>query len=303
MASEKTSGVLKLRYKFASMPPKQITQEPFDGGIKHLKRLWRLRPGDRAEAGDLWEYTQDLLYTDEIQGPLFTYLLPFCLEAWRDDLRGAHSGYRGFVEYFYSVLANKHVFDVHLTPVQTMAVSEFMRKSILEEIDDQRGLAYKGMGARPYRWSTALATHGVLLPDMNQLWTAWWSNDTIGRAVATVQYISCLMYREKENPVFAPWTRDAGGGPPCLWEFGGHLYEHRWLEPNVSFLRGILKPQEVTDALSRAVARLRGLPEYETAAEVQGDIPLCAETLAARCTELPRLLETTQEPAKLEWTT
>lgn len=301
MASGATPGVLKLRRAFASTPPKQITQQPFDSGPKHLNRLVRLRSGDRAEAGDLWEYTQSLLYSDGIQGPLLAYLIPFCLEAWRDDLRGAHSDYGGFVEYFYPVLANKHVFDEHLTPTQTKAVSEFMRESILEEIDDQRGLAYKGKGARPYRWTTALTTHGVLLPDVDQLWTAWWSIDTVGRAVAAVQYISCLMYRANENPVFATWTPDGGGGPPCFWEFGGHLYEHRWLDPNVRFLRQTLNPQEVNAALSRAVERLGGLPEHEIAAEVQNDIPLCAETLAVRCAELPRLLETTREPGLLEW--
>jgi hypothetical protein len=99
------------------------------------------------------------------------------------------------------------------------------------------------------------------------------------------------MYRENENPVFAPWTPDGGGGPPCLWEFGGHLYEHRWLDPNVRFLRQTLNPQGVNGVLSRAVERLCGLPEHEVAAEVQSDIPLCAETLAARCAELPRLLD------------
>ena len=35
---------------------------------------------------------------------LFAYLLPLCLEAWRDDLRGTHCGYGGFVEHFYPVL-------------------------------------------------------------------------------------------------------------------------------------------------------------------------------------------------------
>lgn len=303
MAPEKTSGILKLRRAFASTPPKQITQEPFDSNIKHLSRLARLRPGERAEAGDLWEYTQDLLYSDEIQDPLLKYLLPFSLEAWRDDLRGVRSDCGGFVEYLYPVLSNKHVFDEHLTPIQTTAVSEFMRESILEEIDDQRGLSYSGKGARPYRWITALTTHGVLLPDVDQLWNAWWSINTIGRAVATVQYTSCLIYRDNENPVFAPWTRDAGGGPPCLWQFGGHLYEHRWLEPNISFLQGILNPQAVNDALSRAVERLRGLPEHEIAAEVITDSHICAETLASRCAELPRLLETRREAATmLEWT-
>src|SRR5262249_35985034 len=71
----------------ARTPPPKITQEPFEGNDRHLRRLVRLGPGERADAGDLFEYTQDLLYT-EIQGPLLVYLLPFCLEAWRDDLRG-----------------------------------------------------------------------------------------------------------------------------------------------------------------------------------------------------------------------
>jgi hypothetical protein len=36
--------------------------------------------------------------------PLFVYLLPLCLEAGPDDLRGTHRGYGGFVEHFYPVL-------------------------------------------------------------------------------------------------------------------------------------------------------------------------------------------------------
>jgi hypothetical protein len=303
MSSPKTFDVLSLWRAFPSTPPKQTTQQPFDSSPKHLRRLVKLHPGDKAESGDLWEYTQDLLYSDEIQNSLLTYLLPFCLAAWRDDLRGTHSGYGGFVEWFYPVLANKHVFDGHLTHTQTTAVSDFMRQSILEEIDDQRGLAYKGTGARPYRWVTALTTYGVILPDVDKLWNSWWSINTVGSAVAAVQYISCLIYGSNENPVFAPWTPDGGGGPPCLWEFGGHLYEHRWLEPNTRFLKQILNPQEINEVLSRAAERLGDQPESRVAAQVQEDLPLCSETLAARCAELPCLLETQREPSKLlEWT-
>lgn len=209
-------------------------------------------------------------------------MIPFCLEAWHEDLRGTNSGYGGFVEHFYTALANRNVFDKHLTRVQSAAASEFMRESILEEINDQRGLSYRGTGARPYRWITALTTQGVLTPDVEHLWTTWWSIDTIGRAVATVQYISCLMYPVNENPVFAPWTPDSGGGPPCLWEFGGHLYTHRWLEGNVQFLKRSLNPQRASDALSRAVERLADQPEHSDAANVAGDLPLCVDTLAAR---------------------
>jgi hypothetical protein len=84
------------------------------------------------------------------------------------------------------------------------AVSEFMRQTILEEVDDQLGLAYQGSKARPYRWIGALTTYGVLLPDVDRLCGAWWSLNTFGRAIAAVQYIWCLLYPENENPVFAP---------------------------------------------------------------------------------------------------
>jgi len=280
-------------------PPEKITQEAFDHDDGHLRRLVRLRPGQRAEASDLWDYTQDLRYT-EIQGPLLTYLLPFCLETWREDLRGVH-GYGGFVENFYPVLADRRIFEV-LNPKQTAAISEFMRQTILQEIDNQRGLAFQGMAPRPYHWFRALTTYGVVLPDVDRLWTAWWSIDTIGRAISAVQYMSCLMYSEYENPVFSPWTGDGGGGPPCLWEFEGHLYTHRWLEPNVTFLRGILGVSRVGEVLSQAVERLIGQPEHDVAALVKADFSLCIETLESRCAELPLLLETTQQPGRLlEW--
>jgi hypothetical protein len=299
MDSDKTLRVSKLRREFPSKPPTHITQQPFDSGPKHLGTLARLHPGERPRANDLWEYTQDLLYGGEIQDELLTYLLPFCLEAWRDDLHGLGAGYGGFVEHFYPVLANKHVFDVRLKPTQTSAVSHFMRESILQEIESQRGLTYSGTGARPYRWIRALTTYGVLLTDVDQLWQAWWSSDTIGAAISIVQYASCLMYSQNENPVFAPWTPDAGGGPPSLWEFEGHLYEHRWLEPNVQFMRQNLNVGQVSNALDRAVERLAGQPEHEIVSEVRSDLPLCVETLAARCAELPSLLETVTRP--LEW--
>lgn len=283
-----------------STAPATITQEAYDSDDGHLKRLVRLRRDERAQPADLWDYTQDLRYT-EIQGPLLAYLMPVCLQAWHDDLRGT-KGYGGFVEHFYPVLADRHVFYTHLTPKQTAAVAEFMRQSILQEMDDQRGLRYEGSNGRPYRWIRALTTQGVLLPDIDVLWTSWWRLGTIGRAVSAVQYISALMYPDQENPVFAPWTREGGGGAPCLWEFEGHLYSHRWLESNVDLLRRALTVPAVTDALNRAVEALKGEPEHDVAARMLTDVSNRGEMLAARCTELPSLLATTQEAdTLLEW--
>ena len=301
MSTDQVNEQTKLhRALGVTQPPEKITQEAFEGNDRHLRRLARLRPGERADGNDLWEYIHDLRNTD-IQGSLLVYLLPFCLEAWREDLRGV-DGYGGVIEHFYPVLADRHIFDLHLTPRQSAVASEFMRQTILEEIDDQRGLAFQGSRIRPYRWFGALTTYGVLRPDLDRLWTEWWTLNSVGRAVAAVQYISCLLYPENENPVFAPWTPDRGGGPPCLWNLEGHLYEHRWLEPNVNFLGGILTLQRVGDALSQAVKRLVGQPECDAASAVQQDFPLCTETLKARCAELPRLLKTIQQSTmQLSW--
>ena len=71
------TGLMMLRRAFGTVAaPEKITQEAFEGNDRHLRRLARLKPGERAEPADLWEYTQDLLYT-KIQGPLFAYMLPF----------------------------------------------------------------------------------------------------------------------------------------------------------------------------------------------------------------------------------
>src|SRR5205823_5381620 len=113
----------------------------------------------------------------------------FCLRAWREELRGKHFrgerfGYGAFLERFHPALVNGRILDGVLTPQEADAVSSFMRAVILEEIDKQRGLSFVGMRARPYRWISALTTHGVLLPDIDRLWTAWWSFNTVGRAIA-----------------------------------------------------------------------------------------------------------------------
>jgi hypothetical protein len=186
MTSSKNKNPVSLhRALKVTKPPEKVTQEPFEFNDRHLRRLVRLKPGERAEAEDLWNYAHDLLYT-KIQSSLLVYLLPFCLEAWRDDLKGNY-GYGGFVEYLYPVLANRKIFDEHLNQNQAEVASAYMRQAILEEIDDQRGLTYQGARVKPYRWIRALTSYGVLRPDMASLWTAWWSIESVGRAVAAIQ--------------------------------------------------------------------------------------------------------------------
>jgi hypothetical protein len=214
------------------------------------------------------DYAHDLQY-EEVQKELLEYLLPACLAAWRADLLGEYREYGGFVEHFYPALAR--VTGSVLEPAAVWVVSAFMRAAILSEMDRQEGLSYAGMRARPYRWVAAFTTYGVLFQGLDELWADGFSGITAGRAIAAVQYLSCLIYEDRDNAVFAPWTLDAGGGPPVLWNYAGHLYEHRWLPENVAFLRQTLSPSWVVATLRRAVARLADLEEEAVAKRVLDD--------------------------------
>jgi hypothetical protein len=299
-AFEPAEAEASLWRAFPKEPPDHITQAAFDNDKRHLLRLARLRPREQATAADLWNYSQDLLYT-EIQGSLFAYLLPFCLMAWRADLRQIRTGYGGFIEHLYPVLARPCIFENCLGSTQVAAVSKFMQTTILEEIDDQRGLEYQGANSRPYGWVRAFTTYGVLRPDIEQLWREWWALRTVGAAIAAIQYLSCLMYSENENSIFAPWTRERGGGPSLLWGYAGHLYSHRWLQANVDFMETFLHVHRVRDVLATAVDRLAGQPEHARAAQVLEDFPHCISTVEASCAELPRLLATVHDSTLLEW--
>jgi hypothetical protein len=297
--SSTLSGDLKALRKALGngRPPRRITQKPFDHDDAHLRAFVRLQPDAKPDGGHLVSYAHDLQYEQVVQKDLLDYVLPFCLRVWREDLTGRDRSHGGFVEHLYPVLV-RIATDV-LTEQDSAAVASFMRAGILEELDAQSGLSYTGSRARPYRWIGALASHGVLFADVEKVWTAWWSQPTIGRAVASVQYLSCLVYDDEDNPVFAPWTRDAGGGPPVVWHFAGHLYYQRWLPENVSFLRGALNPETVAGTLAQSVDRLSGRPEQPVAARVLADARDRRSVLRRRCVELPQILERQQDPGDL----
>ena len=117
-----------------------------------------------------------------------------------------------------------------------------------------------------------------------------------------VQYISCLMYQKSQNPIFAPYTPEQGGGPPCLWAFDGYLYESRWQEPNILFLQNLLEtPKNVTEVVTKAVDCLTTHCEYATAQKLLTDLPDCTETLAERCKSLPYALATIGSRHAFDW--
>jgi hypothetical protein len=292
MANTTNERLAELRRCLGSVTsPNVITQGIFEDGPEHLERLAALRPGEQANLSDLSDYMYDLHYRTDIQIPLFLYLLPFCLEKWDEYIRNDNTECPGFAQHFCTVLGETSVLSECLSSDQCAAVLEFMRKSILKEIDAQDRLHFQGYPAPPYRWIRALNTYGVISSDIERIWTDWWSVGTQGQAIAAVQYVSCLMYEKDENPIFAPYTREEGGGPPCLWDFDGRSSKSCWQEPNILFLTDLLEtPKNVIEVLIKAVERLAAHSERVTAQKVLSDVPQYVDRLTKRCRALPELL-------------
>jgi hypothetical protein len=268
-----------------------VWQKPFDYDIGHLHRLAALRPGTSAEPDDLVAYALDFKY-ERIQKDLFLHVLPFCLRAWHEDLRSPFGLYETFVDEFYPALLRGGVFDGELTTGEASAVGDFMRRAILAQIDAQQALSFKGSKAAVYGWFHALSTYGLLRPDIEQVWSVWWKVETEGRALAAAQYASCLIYDETANPVFDAWTREHGGGPPCLWHYRGHVLEERWRDANLEMLEQTLTPDGVRGLLDRSIARLIGHPLHDKVASIRFRLDARTETLSKRCADLRRYLAT-----------
>jgi len=90
-----------------------------------------------------------------------------------------------------------------------------------------------------------------------------------------------------------------GGGLPVFGNLKG-TSTNTAAGAKYSFLEANLKSAGSRQGAGLAVERLGGQPEHEIATEIRSDIPLCDETLAARCTELPGLLETPRQPAEID---
>jgi len=289
-------SLVAIRHAFGDPRPLSadaVWQKPFDYDAAHLHRLAELPPDAEADPADLVAYALDFKY-EHIQKDLFLHVLPFCLRAWHEDLASPFGRYETFVDEFYPALIRGGVFSNVLAPSEADAVGAFMRNAILGEIDAQTGLSFKGSKSPVYAWFHAVSTYGLLRPDIDAIWSAWWAVETEGRALAAAQYASCLIYDETANPVFDAWTREHGGGPPCLWHYRGHVLEECWRPENLDMLRSALTPAGVRDLLDRSVARLSG-PLRDKVASIRFRLDARTQTLAKRCADVQRFLATPNE--------
>ena len=269
-------------------PPKEVWEKQFDYCDDDLQRLAKT-PWEEIDFSDLWYYHHDLAYSD-LQPEVFAYLFPVCLMDWHETLLQNTSCSHGDSEFHYGVHSGR-IFEKMVTAEQYAEIVEFFRDSFLIRLDKERGFVYEGSKTPAYGWIQRLNSFGIILPEIDVLWNAWWSLDTPGRAVAAIQYCSGLMYYEGENPLFAKWTPEYGGGGPYLWENDSMFHSEGWMADNLKFLRETLNTTFVIDRMSVAAQLLKNEPECELARRVQGDLESRLEIIESRVQELPVLLD------------
>jgi hypothetical protein len=266
-------------------PPREVWERQFDYCDDDLRRVANT-PFEQINSSDLSYYYHDLAYV-ELQPELFAYLFPVCLMDWHATLLRDEGCWHGDSEFHYGVYQGK-VFEKMVSPEQKMAIFEFFRDSFLLRLERQRGFLDLESKSPLTRWIRRFTSLGIIMPRIDLLWDPWWALETLGSAVASIQYLSGLMYFEGENPIFGPWTSKLDG--PYLWENDSQIYASGWTDENVSFLQESLTVQFVSDKLQRAVEMLKDEPEYKIARQVGCDLSDRTEIIESRISELPTLL-------------
>lgn len=302
--------------------PAQIWQKAFDYDPLHFERLCDLcqsaaTPPGRLGPKDFETYIDDLTY-EETQMDLLLYLLPLCLRAWSMNLLGETAWFDGYGEEFWRPWGsiNEHrkeaLFD-QLSEAQQQAFQRYVIDGILETIDRSPGLQAIDLSPRlpsldseiPQgyccRWIRELNSFATICPGWSMLWIKWWSLETKGRAVAALQYISCLMYEERANPIFAPSTPTSGGGPPRLWDDSMDVDNRAWHPANLRFLKSVLAPGELAAAIDRSHLKLTDPADLAIAVRMKTDFSTQRTLLELRIEQLLAILSAPGY-GRSEWT-
>ena len=108
------------------------------------------------------------------------------------------------------------------------------------------------------------------------------------------------MYEDRDNPIFATWTRERGGGTPGLWETDGQMFDACWRTENVLFFMETVTPDYLRDGLGRASDALTGVLDSEVPARMLAEFAAQRPLLEHRLEVLPEILSQPLD-ATLEW--
>jgi len=265
-------------------PPDTVWEQQFDGFNEALAKL-AMTPYAKMNFSELWYYYLDLAYV-QLQPDLFKYLFPVCLMDWHATLMANEPCSHGDSDFHYAMVQGQ-VFERMLTPEQRLRVSEFLKDSFLCRLDATQEVEPRWHHP-DYGWLHRFNSLGLVLPGIAPIWKAWWTMETVGRALAALRYCSGFIYYDGENPLFD--TSGARRGGADLWENDSMAYGAGWLEPNLEFLRRTLTADYVLAKIDAAAERLAGHPAESLAWRMSGDAVLKKDLVESRTSELPTLL-------------
>ncbi|MGH1347589.1 MAG: hypothetical protein ACRBN8_38890 [Nannocystales bacterium] len=281
-------------------PPTKVTQKAFDYEQAPLEALAARVVGVGPCGREINEYALDLMHAQPLQPDLMAHVLPLCLETWQHGLRSGALG--GVIEQLHASLAKRRtVITDTLGPDISDVFYTFIRQSLLARMEEETSLRHNGMDAPPHRWFSCLASYGTLGPNVGEVLGMWNRIGCVGHAVAWIQYASVLAFDGDDNPVFDPWTPDAGGGPPALWEYASTGFEERWDVANLGRLREFLEPGAVIDRTERAASQLADHQHAEVVRTVHDAVQRGRARLQWRRSRLCEVLATPSTTDLLDW--
>jgi hypothetical protein len=272
------TGVLGLAPK-----PGRIWQKQFDYNDETLRQL-ALCDWDAVPEADFWEYFLDMTYV-ELQPDLFRHMFPACLKFWYDTLLRNEGAYRGDSDFHRALLRGK-ILTKMMTESERQRLFQFFIDGLLDRIDLERGYEKKRRTDHIHAVVGRFNTLGIVAPIIPQIWTSWWMMDSPGKAIAAIKYASGLIYFAGENPIYLPWTQDEGGGGPYLTESDASIFDHAWLESNLSFLSETLTCNYLLKSISFAADQLRDEPEGPMAQRIANEARDRTDTIALRIEDL-----------------
>lgn len=234
------SRVQRLRNELAALRPIGLWQDIHDinGYDGYLERIWNRE----ARSSDWGRYAEDARFGDQgqFQADLFGYALPDLLADWEER---ADNFDRDQITF---VLLNK--LESSIDRHGQKSVGRFFSDGLIERFDHVRSFTQCGWLDH---WSLAARLPETMARALPPLIEA----ETPGRAVALLQFASCLVFPEYDNPILGSHSPRDGGGPPDLWQPPGES-DAGWEASNLEAFDGHITPAALLEAAILAAERV-----------------------------------------------
>lgn len=281
--------------------PSEIWQEPFDYFRGHCERIAETdKPTDLF---DFCDFFLDYQYMT-VQEDLLAFALPKALEAWaRQELKTpAPKRFKGewSFEGMWDALAYRPIYPEFFNAAQADAMSEFLVRVLLARMEEEKQLSFQGSRASPYDWIGLHATLIWLFPVAEQIWKQWWSFETPDRAICAIQWLSSFIYDNDDNSYFEPWTPEAGGGPPIVFDTH-HISQKAAPSVNSDFICSILTKEAVDDALLRAAEVLSAHDRADQVYETWLDLSRRSDVFEDRVNKFITLMRRDNRKIVISW--